>query len=74
MQNETRERTQLRRVRMEVQTLRRHWVRQSCVPQPSIRPQQRNVLAVQRHECLREVTFCCFAAADAEVYRRLLED
>lgn len=30
--------------------------------------------AVQRHGCLREVTFCCFAAADAEVYRRLLED
>lgn len=30
--------------------------------------------AVERHECLREVTFCCFAALDAEVYRRLLED
>jgi O-acetyl-ADP-ribose deacetylase (regulator of RNase III) len=28
---------------------------------------------VQRHTCLREVTFCCFAAQDAEVYRRLLE-
>jgi O-acetyl-ADP-ribose deacetylase (regulator of RNase III) len=28
--------------------------------------------AVRQHRCLREVMFCCFAAADANVYRRLL--
>jgi O-acetyl-ADP-ribose deacetylase (regulator of RNase III) len=30
--------------------------------------------AARRHASLLEVTFCCFAAADAEVYRRLLGD